>query len=195
MKLGFAALLLLAFVALAGVRAVQAKVFYARNELAQLAFPNADRVDARDFILTPAQRAMIENEARGKLDSDIVTVYVGHTGTKVTGYAFIDTRTVRTLPETFLVVVTPEGTVSDTHVLAFYEPLEYLPSDRWLRQLKDRRLSDRLKVGDEIAAITGSTLSSNAIVAGIRRALAAYHVLIQCDSSLPESGRATDCSK
>ena len=188
-------LLSLSFTAFHGSGPAYAKVFYARDELPKLAFPDADRVDARDYILTSAQREALEKEAHAKLDSDIFTVYLGHKGDTVTGYAFVDTHVVRTLPETFMVVLTPDGTVSATHVLAFYEPLEYLPSDRWLEQLRGRRLSDRLKVGDEIAAITGSTLSSNAVVGGVRRALAAYHVLIVCASSSPENGPATDCSK
>ena len=195
MRANLTALLLLVLAMLGDASPICAKVFYARNELGKLAFPDADRVEAQDYILTPTQRETIEAGARAKLDSNIFTVYVGHTGDAVNGYAFVDTHVVRTLPETFMVVLTPDGTVSATHVLAFYEPLEYLPSSRWLEQLKGRRLSDHLKVGDEIAAITGSTLSSNAVVGGVRRALAAYQVLIACASSSPESGHATDCSK
>lgn len=188
-------LLLLLSLLSAIVEPVYAKVFYARNELPKLAFPDADRVEPHDYILTSAQREAIEKEAHAKLDSNLLTVYIGHKADGVNGYAFVDTHVVRTLPETFMVVLTPDGAVAATHVLAFYEPLEYLPSDRWLEQLKGRRLSDSLKVGDEIAAITGSSLSSNAVVGGVRRALAAYHVLIACASSSPESGPATDCSK
>lgn len=194
--LGNAAVLLAAFIIwLGGAPPARAKAFYSREELPKLAFPQADSVTAHDYILTPQQRKEIENRARTALDSDILTVYIGRSAGNVSGYAFVDTRTVRTLPETFLVVLDAGGTVTATHVLAFYEPLEYLPSDRWLGQLNGRRLSDRLRVGDEIAAITGSTLSSNAIVAGVRRALAAYHVLIRCDSLLQGNGPATDCSK
>ena len=192
----FAQALIAAFlVCLGSSRPAGAKVFYSREELPKLAFPWAESVEPHDYILSPAQRKAIEAEAHASLDSDILTVYVGRSAGAITGYALIDTRTVRTLPETFLVVLDPGGAVSATHVLAFYEPLEYLPSSRWLEQLRGRRLSDHLKVGDEIAAITGSTLSSNAIVAGVRRAMAAYHVVIRCDSSLQESGPATDCSK
>jgi len=188
-------LFIVSFSLASGSEPAFAKVFYARDEMPKLAFPNADRIEVHDYILTPTQREAIERDARIKLDSGIFTIYVGHKGDAINGYAVVDTRIVRTLPETFMVVLTPDGTVSATHVLAFYEPLEYLPNDRWLDQLKDRRLSDRLKVGDEITAITGSTLSSNAIVGGVRRALAAYHVLIECASSLPENGHAIDCSK
>ena len=155
-----------------------ATVFHARDEALKLAFPDADRIEPRDFYLTPEQRSEIEQRAKAPLETNLLTVYVGHRDASVIGYALLDTHTVRTLPETFLVVLTPRGTVAATYVLAFYEPLEYLPSDRWLDQFEGKKLDDDLHVGRGIAAITGSTLSSRAVAGGIRRALAIYEVLV-----------------
>jgi hypothetical protein len=170
---------LLAWLAAAPAATVAGKVFYARDEALQLAFPDAERVEARDFFLTRQQSAEIERRSKAPLETDLVTIYVGHEHGEVSGYAILDTHTVRTLPETFLVVLTPEGEVAATHVLAFYEPLEYLPPDRWLTQFEGKGLGDDLRIGQGIAAITGSTLSSHAVARGIRRALALYGVLLQ----------------
>ncbi|MCJ7726406.1 MAG: hypothetical protein MUP76_08490, partial [Acidimicrobiia bacterium] len=41
---------------------------------------------------------------------------------------FIETHQVRTLPETILIVINPEGRVRGVHMLAFHEPPEYGPS-------------------------------------------------------------------
>jgi len=172
-----ASLLLLALALCAGT--ASAKVFYAKDEALRLAFPDAEKVEARDFFLTAEQRAAIEDKAKSKLDSDLLTVYVGQRGGAVQGYALLDTHTVRTLPETFLIVVSPQGTVAATHLLAFYEPLEYSPPVRWLEQFHDATLTDDLRVGRGIAAITGSTLTSEAVTGGIRRALAIYDVLLK----------------
>jgi hypothetical protein len=155
-----------------------ATVFYSRDEALHVAFPSADRTEARDFFLTPEQRAAIEKSARSALDSDLITVYVGWQGDRVLGYAIFDTHVVRTLPETFLTVLSPEGKIAATYVVAFYEPLEYLPSDRWLHQVEGKGSGDDLQVGHGIAAITGSTLSSNAVMGGVRRSLAIYAVLL-----------------
>jgi hypothetical protein len=173
-----------------------AKVFYARDEMLAVAFPDADRVEPKDYILTPEQKSEIERRSKTPLESSLFTIYTGRKEGRILGWAILDTHVVRTLPETFLVVIAPDGSVAAIHVLAFYEPLEYLPGKRWLSQLRGRRLSEDLRVGAELAGITGSTLTSRAVVGGVRRALAAYEVLVdRCDSSLPESGRATDCSK
>ena len=174
-----------AFVALVAILAApppaRATVYYARDEAVKLAFPDADRVETRDLFLTAAQRAAIEDRAKSKIESDLLTVYVGHRGDELLGYAVFDTHLVRTLPETFLVVLTPDGKVAATHLLAFYEPTEYAPPPRWLAQFADVGLTDDLRVGRGIAAITGSTLTSNAVTGGMRRALAIYEIALKTD--------------
>jgi hypothetical protein len=170
-------LLLLALLFLASPAA--AKVFYAKDEALHLAFPDADKIEARDVFLTAEQRGAIEEKAKSTLDSDLLTIYVGEKDGAVLGYALLDTHTVRTLPETFLIVLSPQGTVSATHLLAFYEPLEYSPPARWLEQFHAATLTDDLRIGRGIVAITGSTLTSEAVTGGVRRALAIYDVLLK----------------
>lgn len=165
--------------ALTGLPAVaHAKVFYARDEALRLAFPDADRIETRDVILTPPQHDRIQETAKAPLDSSLVTIYVGWSAGSPVGYALIDTHTVRTSQETFLVVISPEGAVTNTQILAFHEPGEYQPSPRWLDTFKGRKLDDELQVGRGVAAITGSTLSTRAMTAGIRRALAIWNVVV-----------------
>lgn len=165
--------------AIAGLPAVSlAKVFYARDEALKLAFPDAERIEARDLVLTAAQHEQIEKLAKAPVDSDLVTIYVGWKGGAPAAYGIFDTHVVRTFPETFLVVVSPEGKVVATHVLAFHEPLEYLPSQRWLDTFRGKSADDELRVGGDVVAITGSTLSTNAVTSGIRRTLAVWKVLV-----------------
>lgn len=172
-------LFVVALLLVSGGSPAAATVYYARDEALRLAFPDAERTEARDVFLTAEQRAAIEEQAKSKLDSDLLTIYVGWRGEQVLGYAIFDTHVVRTLPETFLVVLTPQGAVAATHLLAFYEPPEYAPPDRWLAQFQGSELSDELRVGRGIAGITGSTLTSEAVTGGIRRALAIYRVALK----------------
>lgn len=177
--LGVAALLALGVPAMLGVQAAAAKVFLAKDEAMALAFPGAERIEDRIFILTDAQKAEIEKRARAPLSSQLWTIHVGWKGEDVTGYAIIDSHIVRTLPETFMVVIEPTGALRRVEVLAFHEPPEYLPTERWIDQFDGRRLDDELKLGAGIQGITGATLSAQAMTAGVRRALALFSVLIQ----------------
>ena len=165
--------------ALAGLPAVAfATVFHARDEALKLAFPTADSVEARDTLLTKEQHEAIEQLAKAPLESDLVTVYAGSREGAVEGYGVFDTHTVRTFPETILVVIAPDGAVRAVHVLAFHEPQEYLPNSRWFDQFKGKPVDEEMQVGRGLAAVTGSTLSTRAVSAGIRRALAIWSIVI-----------------
>ncbi|MEX0827916.1 MAG: FMN-binding protein [Haliea sp.] len=159
--------------------AALAKVFYAKDEALKLAFPEADRIEMLTFILTEVQLKKAEQMARVRIESKLFTFYIGKKNSEILGYAAIDSHIVRTLPETFMVVLTPEGRVRTTLVLAFYEPLEYAPAERWLGQFRDQKLSPDLWVGREIAGIAGSTLTAQAIIQGVRKVLALFQILIK----------------
>jgi FMN-binding protein len=162
-----------------------AKVFHAKDEALALAFPEAEHVEPRVVILTDAQKSAIEKLARTSLDSQLWTVYLGWRGTELLGSAVIDSHVVRTLPETSMVVMAPDGRVRRVEILAFHEPLEYLPTRRWMDQFAERALDDDLRLRAGIQGITGATLSATAMTAGVRRVLALRAVLVR-DGVLPE---------
>lgn len=156
-----------------------AVVFLSRSEAVATAFPDADRVDEQSYVLDDGQAKQVEGRAGERLDSRLVTLYTGFRDGRVVGYAIIDVHTVRTQPEAFMVVISPDGEVRDVRMLAFYEPREYLPSDRWLEQFRDESLSPELSLRRKVHAIAGSTLSSRAVTGGVRRSLALYEVLVR----------------
>lgn len=156
----------------------EAKVFYSRSEALELAFPDADRVDDETLILEDVQLEQVKSLAQSPLDSKLVRIYTGYRGDEILGYAFIDVHNVRTLPEAFLVVLSPEGAVKTLRVLAFHEPLEYMPTSRWYAQFADASLAQALRVGRDVHGIVGATLSARATTRGVRRALALYTVVV-----------------
>jgi Na+-translocating ferredoxin:NAD+ oxidoreductase RnfG subunit len=83
------------------------------------------------------------------------------------------------LPEAFLVVLSPGGEVRSLRVLAFHEPLEYMPSERWYDQFEEKSLSQPMRLGRDVHGIVGATLSARATTRGVRRALAFYQVVLQ----------------
>ena len=157
----------------------EAKVFYSRQEALELAFPDADRVEDITFVLREDQVERIEALSRSTLETKLVKVHTGYLGDAVTGYAFIDIHNVRTLPEAFMVVLNPDGSVRSLRLLAFHEPLDYKPPDRWYSQFDDKSMSSRLRLGGDIHGIVGATLSARATTRGVRRALALYEVLVE----------------
>ncbi|GBE37309.1 electron transport complex subunit RsxG [bacterium BMS3Bbin07] len=157
----------------------EAEVFYNKAAALRLAFPDAVRVETRALFLSEDQARRVTDLARAPLESRLVTVYIGQkAGGEVEGYAFLEQHLIRTKPETLMVVVDPKGKVGAVYVLAFFEPPEYLPSKRWIKQFIGRGLSSELQIGREIQGITGATLSTRAILKAVRRALAVHKIMI-----------------
>jgi hypothetical protein len=160
---------------------VVAEAFYAKDEALQLAFPGTADVQSRTVILTDAQAAAVKERSGADLDSRLFTFYTARRNGNVLGYGVIDTHTVRTLPETFLTVLTPEGTVEQVILLAFYEPKEYMPPPRWLDQFKGRGIAGSWRVGRDFHGISGASLTARAIPEALRKILALYEVAIRPD--------------
>jgi len=156
-----------------------AKVFHSQNEAIALAFPDAEQTELETFVLTEEQAHRVEELAKAPVETKLVRIWHGLRGGEILGYALIDVHTVRTHPEAFLVVLSPEGRVRSVRILAFHEPLDYLPSERWYRQFDGKAQGDPLRVGGDVHGIVGATLSAQATAQGVRRALALYQVLIR----------------
>lgn len=126
-------------------------------------FPDADRVDVKDVILTDELVGRIERVARARVKERLVTFYAARKGAAIVGWAVIHSHVVRTKRETFVIAFEPDGRIRRIQVLAFLEPPEYKPSDRWLAQFQGKSAGDRLQVGNDIAPITGATLTARGV--------------------------------
>lgn len=156
----------------------QGKIFYSKSEAMELAFGQDATVEMLTLFPNDQEIRRIEQLARVKLDSAMFTFYVGKKAGRPLGYAAIETHTVRTKPETLLVVLTREGKLRGMHTLAFHEPPEYLPPARWFAQMYQKPLQE-LSFNRDIQGITGATLSTRAALNSARKVLAVYQVMIE----------------
>lgn len=155
-----------------------AKVFHSRQEALEIAFPEADRIEKETLILSQEQADAVAAAARAPVESKLVTIFTAWKGGSVLGYAHIDVHTVRTHPSALMVVWTPEGRVRSVRILAFHEPLDYLPADKWYEQFSGKSGEDPLRVGGDVHGVVNATLSTRVAADSVRRALAYHAVLI-----------------
>ena len=155
-----------------------ATVFYSKNEAMELAFGKGTPVEQLALFPDEQQMAQIQQLAKVKLESGLFTFYVGKNQDKILGYAAIETSTVRTKPETLMIVLTPEGDLRNVYTLAFHEPPEYMPPERWFEQLYKRPLAD-MDFNKGVDGISGATLSTRASIDSIRKVMAIYQVLVK----------------
>lgn len=141
------------------------------------AFPAGTAVTRQAIFLRPEQLAAAKKESGVDFKDQMIVRYTGTANGRVVGYAYFDTHLVRTLPETVMVVVTPDGKVDRVDILSFNEPQDYLPKERWMDQLKGRKLDDDLSLKRSIRPISGASLSGRAIVNASRKILALHRVI------------------
>jgi hypothetical protein len=151
--------------------AARARVLMTQEQALASAFPNA-RPARQTFFLKPEQVAAAKKESGVDVPSALVVRYAA-----ANGIAYFDTHRIRTLPETIMVVVAPDGRVDRVEILSFDEPTDYFPKRRWVDQLLHRRLDDELSLNKAIRPISGASLTGRAIVEATRRVLAIHHVL------------------
>jgi hypothetical protein len=155
-----------------------AKVFYSKNEAMELAFGKGSQVELLSLFPDKNEIASIEAQAKTKLESGMFTFYVGKSQNKILGYAAIETETVRSKPETLMIVLTPEGEIRTVTLLAFHEPPEYQPTEHWFEQFAKRPLEE-LDFNKGIQGISGATLSTRSALASVRKVLVIYQVMLK----------------
>ena len=148
-----------------------ARVLMTQEQALASVFPNA-KPARQTFFLTKQQLDAARKESGVDFKEQLVIRYAGPNG-----FAYFDTHRVRTLPETVMIVVTPDGKVDRVEILSFDEPTDYFPKRRWLDQLLHRHLDDDLSLKKAIRPISGASLTGQAIVNATRKVLALHHVI------------------
>lgn len=151
-----------------------ARTLLTQRQALELAFPPGTKVERRTLFLSHEQLEGARRQGRVKIDSAVWTYYVGTSSSGATAYAYFDTHVVRTMNETFMAVLEPDGAVRSVELLAFAEPDDYLPRPSWMRQFDRKSAAQDVFVGRAIRNIGGATLTSVALADGVRRVMAVH---------------------
>jgi hypothetical protein len=152
-------------------------VYYSKDEAFELAFGKDATVESLPVFLTDEQAEKIEKLAQIKMEGRLYTFHVGKRGTTLLGYVALESHTVRTQPEMLMVVLSPQGELVKTEMLAFHEPPEYQPPPRWFERLYRRPLEE-LHLNRGVDGISGATLSARAALDSVRKAMAIHKVAL-----------------
>lgn len=154
-----------------------ARLLLTQKQALGLAFPPGLVVERRTAYLGEEEVQAAQKLGHVKVEERVWAYYVGTASGAVQGYAYFDTHMVRTMPETVMIVVEPDGRLRFVELLSFYEPPDYEPAARWLRLFSGRALDDELMVRRGIRNIAGASLTSQALTNSVRRVLAVHAVL------------------
>lgn len=189
-RVGWLAFLLVAFFAALVPTLGSAKVFASQNQALREAFPGATRIERETRVVVGSEFEWIKNLTKDDRPAKVIVLHTAWKDDTLLGYAHIDVHNVRTKPEAFMVVLAPDGVVRSVRVLAFHEPLDYLPTDRWYAQFEGKTGADRMRVGGDIHGVVGATLSAQAASDGVRRMLAYFEVFLKAEPVASEAETA-----
>ena len=144
--------------------------------LTQRAF-NAKSVDIRNIILSDAQVSELSRLSMQKINTKLYRIYLAKNSDKNVGYGVLINQNVRTKAAITLYLVGLDGKIKSTEIVAFNEPMEYLPSTTWLNVFDQKSSANTLKLNQDIPTTTGATLSARAITDGARAALALLEIV------------------
>ena len=146
--------------------------YLSAEQAAQLMFPDADRFESREITLDAAQlQALAEQGVRGR--SARWPVRVAQRAGATLGYVVGDEVFGKFELISYAVGIGLDGAMRQVEILSYRESHGgevRLPA--WRRQFVGKTTASALRVGEDIANISGATLSCTHITDGVRRIVA-----------------------
>ena len=136
----------------------------------QVLFPQADRFTVRDVALDAAQLQALASKAGLPARSAQWKVIEASQGGKLLGWVVVDNVVGKFELITYAVALTPEAVVKQVEVLSYRESHGSevrLPA--WRQQFAGKTAATGIRPGQDIANISGATLSCSHVTDGVRR--------------------------
>lgn len=135
--------------------------------------------EKRKLNLSPAQKSVIQKRLRRKIPEKNLNLWVGLRNGRAERYAFILDEDGKHFPITFIVGLTPEAKITEVAVMVYRERRgDGVKRSRFLNQFKGKSGKDPLEINTDIIHLTGSTISSWSIAAGVRKAIVLLEELV-----------------
>lgn len=173
-----AALALLALVLFPAPRARAEGMYLSEAQLCAKLFPDAPRTTPTTVALSDAEAAEASKLFGYRLEQKTFRAIQVADESGPKGTIFILDVMGQNSPITFGVGVTSDGQIRGVEVVAYREPRgEEIRAPRFLRQLQGKSLANPLKLGVDVDAVSGATISSRSATFAARKALALAAVL------------------
>ena len=143
--------------------------YLSQEQAANAMFPAADRFEAKQVALSAAQLQQLA--AQGVPARSVVWhARVARRGDETLGFVVVDNVVGKFELISYAVGISLDGSVKQVEILSYRESHGHevrLPA--WRKQFVGKTAASLLHVGDDIANISGATLSCNHITDGVKR--------------------------
>ncbi len=128
-------------------------------------------VEQQNIILNDVQMQQLIQVSQQPIETKIYRLYIAKNDSKTVGYGVLLNKKVRTKTAISLYLIDMNGKIKSIEIVAFNEPIEYLPTKTWLDGFDNKSSANTLRLNQDIPTTTGATLSARAITDGARIAL------------------------
>jgi hypothetical protein len=133
-------------------------------------YPDATAFAPRPLALTPDQIKQIATHAGGPFSTGFWKLAAAMAGDHLLGYVVTDSVIGKFELIDYAVALTPEGEIKDIEILSYREAHGgEVRTKAWRNQFVGKTASAALAINDDIANISGATLSCTHLTDGIRR--------------------------
>lgn len=155
-----------------------AVVYLTEEEALKNLIPQARRFRKEEVSLTRVQKERVRELLGNRVREKAYTFWIGEGDGGPEGYAVRLNVVGKERPITFMVAVSPEGKVLGAEVLVYRESQgSEVRSGGFMGQFVGKTLDSPLKLGRDIDAISGATLSSRSTAYAVKKALALMEVV------------------
>jgi len=156
----------------------QAVIYATPEEALKRLLPEADAIREEQIALTAEQKQAVEQLIDTRIKEERYTLWHASRQNTPIGNAVQVEAIGKERPITFLVAANPSGAILGIEVLIYRESRgDEIRSGRFMKQFAGKTLSAPLKLGQDIDAISGATLSSRATAYAAKKALALINVI------------------
>jgi len=135
-------------------------------------------VTKKNILLSNSKFQNIQKNAHTKLTTKIYRIFTAKKDGKILGYGILVNRKVRSKNAVILYFI-KDATLQGIEIIAFNEPLEYVPTKKWNTQFRDVPTNKMLQLNRDIPSISGATMSARSVTDGSRVAFALYNELLK----------------
>lgn len=181
-----ASVLLSAGPALADSPVFYEQVYLSKDQALAVALPPHDKVITRVLTPTEAERKAAQRRLGRKLEEPSYTFYEGQLAGKPVGHAIVLDELGKHYPITFVVGLMPDGAVREVAVMTYREKRgDAVKRRRFLNQFRDKTDADPIMINRDIVHLTGATVSSWSLAAGVKKAAVLHDLLLSPERKNP----------
>ena len=153
--------------------------YLSADQAARLMFPDAERFDAVDVVLDAAALKRLD-EAGVRARSARWPLRAARRGSSTLGYVVADEVLGKFELISYAVGLGTDGRVKQVEILSYRESHGHeIRSAAWRRQFAGKGPGATLQLGDDIASISGATLSCQHVTDGVRRIVAVVDLALR----------------